>query len=214
MPVQEAGRAADRTGDRSTRSLLGALALTSTALVAAPTFAEPFQGPYVGVEAGVDHNHVRHPRDIDAHHGQTAIAGGAIAGYDYKLTPRIVVGAEAGVDFGVHDAVTGDVGGTPASIDPQREINVTGRVGFLINPKTLLYARGGYANVRLHTTIGQQAEAISRSSDVNGWTLGGGAERALTTNVSARVEYRYTELGQVHGRFDRQQALVGLAYHF
>ena len=197
-----------------TRSFVAALALASTALVAAPALAEPFQGPYVGFEAGVDHDHVDRARGIDAHHGQTAFAGGAIAGYDYKLTPRIVVGAEAGVDFGVHDAVMGNVGGTPASLDPQRQINVTGRAGYLINPKTLVYARGGYANVRVRTTIGQQAEAISRSSDLNGWTLGGGAERALTTNVSARVEYRYTELGQVHGRFDRQQVLVGLAYHF
>ncbi len=197
-----------------TRSFVAALALASTALVAAPAFAEPFQGPYIGVEAGVDHDHVGRFRGIDAHHGQTAFAGGVIAGYDYKLTPRIVVGAEAGVDFGVHDAVTGEVAGTPASIDPQRQINVTGRAGYLINPKTLVYARGGYANVRVHTTIGQQAEALSRSSDLNGWTLGGGAERALTTNVSARVEYRYTELGQVHGRFDRQQVLVGLAYRF
>ncbi|WP_019830939.1 outer membrane protein [Sphingomonas sp. PR090111-T3T-6A] len=198
-----------------TRSLVAAFALASTSLAAAPALAEPFQGPYVGVEAGLNHDSIGHANGVVVDHGKSAFAGGAIAGYDYKLAPRVVVGAEAGLDAGIHDAVRGDVDGTPASIDPQRQINVTARAGYLVNPRTLVYARAGYANVRVRTTtIGQQAEAISRSSDLNGWTLGGGTERALTSNVSARVEYRYTELGQVHGRFDRHQVLAGLAYHF
>lgn len=197
-----------------TRSLVAAFALASTSLAAAPVLAEPFQGPYVGVEAGLNHDSIGRANGVAVDHGKSAFAGGAIAGYDYKLTPRVVVGAEAGIDAGIHDAARGDVDGTPASIDPQRQINVTARAGYLVNPKTLVYARGGYTNVRVQTTIGQQAEAISRSSDLNGWTLGGGTERALTSNVSARVEYRYTELGQAHGRFDRHQVLVGVAYHF
>jgi outer membrane immunogenic protein len=198
-----------------TRSFVAAFALASTSLVAAPAFAAPFQGPYVGVEAGVNHDDIGRANGVAVDHGKSAFTGGAIAGYDYKLTPRVVIGAEASIDAGIHDAIHGDVDGTPASIDPQRQINVTGRAGYMVGKKTLVYARAGYANVRVRTTtIGQQAEAISRSSDLNGWTLGGGTERALTSNVSARVEYRYTDLGQVHGRFDRHQVLAGVAYHF
>jgi len=197
-----------------TRSLVAAFALASASFVAVPAFAAPFQGPYVGIEAGVDHDHAGRTRGIDAHRGQTAFSGGAIAGYDYKLTPRVVVGAEASADFGVHDAIAGTSAGDPASIDPQRQINVTARAGYLVTPKTLVYARAGVSDVRVHNTIGQQAEAISRTNDLIGWTVGGGGERALTSNVSARIEYRYTELGQSHGRFDRQQVLLGLAYHF
>ena len=39
-------------------------------------------------------------------------------------------------------------------------------------------------------------------------------ERALTDEISARLEYRYTDLGSDGGEFDQHQALVGISYNF
>jgi outer membrane immunogenic protein len=44
--------------------------------------------------------------------------------------------------------------------------------------------------------------------------VGGGVEQAITDNISARIEYRYSDLSDGDGKFDRHQALVGVAYRF
>jgi outer membrane immunogenic protein len=46
--------------------------------------------------------------------------------------------------------------------------------------------------------------------------VGGGVERKLLDNVSARVEYRYSDLGDNSdtGKFERHQVLAGIAYRF
>ncbi len=200
------------------RSIVAALTLASATALTAPAVAAPFDGPFVGVQAGLSRNSIGRagtglgPVDVD--HGRTSITGGVFAGFDYTIAPRVVLGAEASIGLSANDAVDGSAGAQSAVIDPKRQIDVTARAGYLVNPNTLVYLRGGYANQRMRTTIGARAEAISRSSDLNGWTLGAGTERKLTSTVSARVEYRYADLGEAHGRLDRHQVLVGLAYHF
>lgn len=200
------------------RSIVAALTLASATALATPALAAPFDGPFVGVQAGLSRNSIGRTGTglgtVDVDHGRTSFTGGVFAGYDYTIAPRVVLGAEAGIGLSANDAVDGSAGAQPAVIDPKRQIDVTARAGYLVNPNTLVYLRGGYANQRIRTTIGAKAEAISRSSDLNGWTLGAGTERKLTSTVSARVEYRYADLGESHGRLDRHQVLAGLAYHF
>jgi len=48
----------------------------------------------------------------------------------------------------------------------------------------------------------------------DGWSVGGGVERAITNRVSARVEYRYSDLDGNGAEFDRHQVLAGVAWHF
>ncbi len=200
------------------KGIVAALAFASTTALATPVFAAPFQGPFVGVQAGLSRDAVGRTGTqlgaVAVDHGRNSFAGGLFAGYDYSIAPRVVVGAEAGLSFGASDAIEGSAGSAPAVIDPKRQIDLSARAGYLIRQDTLVYVRGGYANVRARTTIGAKAEAISRSSDLQGWTLGAGTERSLTSTVSARVEYRYADLGEGNGRFDRHQVLIGLAYHF
>ncbi len=54
------------------------------------------------------------------------------------------------------------------------------------------------------------------SSTKTGWTAGLGLERAFTSNVTGRVEYRYTDLGNDPGgsRFTSNDLLVGVGLKF
>lgn len=197
---------------------LAAAAFAAGILAASPALAEPFQGPFVGIQAGANRDSAgtiatdRGRAAVDDH--RVSFTGGIYAGYDYKLTPRVVVGAEVGGNLTTGDTLDGGAPGQPVSIDPKRQIDLTARVGYLVTPKQLVYVRGGYTNVRVERSIGQTAALSTSSTNLDGWTLGAGTERYLLDNVSARVEYRYSDLSQGHGRYDRQQALFGVSYHF
>ena len=99
------------------------------------------------------------------------------------------------------------VGGDPG-------FDLTARAGYLVNDKTLVYLRGGYANTRVRATLASDTDVVTTSDNLDGWLVGGGVERALTDDISARLEYRYTDLGSDGGEFDQHQALVGISYNF
>lgn len=197
----------------NTKSLLSALSVASLVALSAPAFAEPFNGPYAGAQLGVTRDNVGRGTIGDLTRGdkQSSFTGGVFAGYDYKLAPRIVVGGEAGVNFTAGDNLHGVSGPDAVRIDPKRQIDLTARVGYLADPKTLLYVRGGYTNLRAGLTT---ADIDRGATNLDGWTVGAGAERYLTDHVSARVEYRYNDLGEGDGKYDRQQVLLGVAYRF
>jgi outer membrane immunogenic protein len=88
-----------------------------------------------------------------------------------------------------------------------------GRIGVLAAPQLLLYATGGLAvgqvktNSSLTTTVANNIPACvaanvglcMASSDTAtkvGWTVGGGAVWALTSNWSVKAEYLYVDLGR------------------
>jgi outer membrane immunogenic protein len=81
---------------------------------------------------------------------------------------------------------------------------VRGRVGYLINPTTLLYATGGlaYGGIKSGGTVTNTHTPATWSfggttTDV-GWTVGGGIE-GVVPNTSAwtwKVEYLYVDLGK------------------
>jgi outer membrane immunogenic protein len=186
--------------------ILAAASIFSTAAA----FAEPFQGPYAGIQAGWNHDRVRGAEtgigDVNVRDSRDSVVGGVFAGYNYKVTPHVVVGAEGSFDLGGSDRVRN----ATAVIDPNYSFDLSARAGYLVNPKTLVYVRGGYENMRARVSNG-----LANSHDTfDGWSIGGGVERAVFSNVTARIEYRYSDLGNNGHDFDRHQALVGVAYHF
>ncbi|WP_257555360.1 outer membrane protein [Sphingobium sp. CFD-2] len=70
------------------------------------------------------------------------------------------------------------------------------------------------SNARVRTTATVDSKRISSSDNLDGWMIGGGAERLITDHISARLEYRYSDLGEGPSKFDRHQILVGAAYRF
>jgi outer membrane immunogenic protein len=194
------------------------LALLSVAtLAAAPAQAETFNGPYVGVAAGWDRGEVSdriNGQPIDAEASRDALVLGGYAGYNYKATDKIVIGAEAAFTGTVDDRIRARSAGNALTIDPRYSFDLTARAGYLVSDKALVYVRGGYANQRVRTARETATGTLRDSDNLDGWLVGGGLEYALTEKVSARVEYRYSDFGKGGGDYERHQTLVGLTYNF
>ena len=184
---------------------------------AAPAHADTFDGPYVGVSAGWDRGEVSDRIEgtpIDAQASRDALVLGGYAGYNYKASDKIVIGAEAGFTGTVDDRIRTTSGGNGLTIDPRYSFDLTARAGYLVTDKALLYVRGGYANQRVRTSL-DTGNGISRNSDnLDGWLVGGGLEYAITEKISARVEYRYSDFGKNGGDYERHQTLFGVSYNF
>ena len=194
------------------------LATAIAASFATAASAAPFDGPYVGAQVGWQSEKMR---DVNSSFGTipvddkvNSVTGGVFAGYDKTVHDRFVLGAEGGLDFGSDDEVQNTVVGSNYSIDPKYSFDVTARAGYLVNRQTLLYVRGGYTNARVRTTITNAAGIQSESDNRDGWLAGGGVERQVGQNVSARVEYRYSKLSESDGNDQRHRVLAGLSYRF
>ena len=199
-------------------SALPPLAVVTALAIAAPAAAEPFKGPYVGAQAGMVHNKVG---TIDADVGSVTIndskdafTAGIFAGYNIQPIERIVVSPEAGFNIGTSDAMSLKGATTIGAINPRYAFDLGLRAGYLIDDSSLIYARGGYENLNA-TVHALDGKVPVRDRDTfDGWSIGGGYERVITGGISARVEYRYSDLGGSDGKFDRHQALLGVAYNF
>lgn len=185
---------------------------------AAAASAAPFDGPYVGAQVGWQSEKMR---DVKSSLGISpvddkvnSVTGGVFAGYDKTVNERFVVGAEAGLDFASDNEVQSNVAGSNYSVDPKYSFDVTARAGYLVNPQTLLYVRGGYTNARVRTTITNAAGIQSARNNRDGWLAGAGVERQVAQNVSARLEYRYSKLSEGDGKDQRSRVLAGLSYRF
>lgn len=201
-----------------TKFLVSTLALIAGLGAAGTASAQDFTGPSVGVQAGWNKSNVNNPKTdlgvapID--NSKDSFAAGAFLGYDYEIVPKIVIGAQADLNFATSDTISGTRGTTRVSIDPKRSIDLTARAGYVVTPSTLLYVRGGYTNARVRTSITTGTTTRSESESRDGWLVGGGVEQYLLPNVTARIEYRYSDLSDGKGKYDRHQVLAGVAYRF
>jgi outer membrane immunogenic protein len=188
------------------------------ASIASPALAAPFNGPYVGAQVGWQSEKTRDVKSsfgtIPVNDRKDSITGGVFVGYDKTINGRFVVGAEAGLDLASDDEVQASAAGTNYLVDPKYSFDVTARAGYLVNPKTLLYVRGGYTNARVRATVanGTAIESAGRSED--GWLAGAGVERQVAQNLTARLEYRYSKFGEGGGQDYRHRVLAGLSYRF
>lgn len=119
--------------------------------------------------------------------------GGLHAGFNLQ-NQTFVYGVEADIDFADLDGSgVGSLGG----VTHQTEINWIGslraRLGFAAD-RTLFYVTGGWAFGEVDVSLA--GTSVGSDSEVrHGWVLGGGVEQAVTNNVTARLEYRYVDLG-------------------
>jgi outer membrane immunogenic protein len=135
----------------------------------------------------------------------------------------------------------GVFGGGPNNSDTVKlgwDGSVRARLGYLVNPRWLVYATGGVAWQEIDTIsscgagsgfCGGGVTVSGTSSNVKtGWTVGGGVETALWSHWLARAEYRYADFGSVSNilppaaivgiistiKVKTNTALVGVAYKF
>lgn len=172
---------------------LAAAAAGATAFLAAPSLAaEPFNGPYVGIQGGWQKDNARlnettGPTTLSNRADKSKFTYGAQLGLDGRLGDNLVIGAEAflSADTGTVRLPTG------GDLKSSRSFGLLARAGVLATPMTLVYANGGWENGRFNYQLAG-AEAVQNA---NGWSLGAGIEQMLGENVSAKIEYRHTSFG-------------------
>lgn len=195
------------------------VATVLAAATAAPATAAEFNGPFVGAQVGWQSEKMK---NTDSSFGLTpvddtvnSVTGGIYVGYDKRVADRVVIGAEAGLDFASDDETQASVAGMTYSVDPKYSFDLTARAGYLVTPETMVYARGGYTNARVGTSVASLAGIQSDSDNQDGWLAGAGVERQIKDNISARLEYRYSRFSQdSDGKDNRNRVLAGLSYRF
>ncbi len=143
------------------------------------------------------------------------LGGGVYGGYNFQ-SGQIVYGVEADVGY------NGEESSPQADIDGEAGWNgsLRARVGYDMNP-FLIYGTAGLAlqdNELTNTVTG-----ASDSKTAVGYTVGAGAEAFVTDNITARVEYRYTDFGSdtydiggspVSSGYDDHSVKVGIGVKF
>ncbi|MGX8008882.1 outer membrane protein [Mesorhizobium sp. ORM8.1] len=151
-------------------------------------------GAYIGVNAGGGFGTFNlspsggGPGGFDL--SASGFLGGVQAGYNWQ-SGQFVYGVEA--DFQASD-VKADISLGGPSIDVKVDWfgTLRARIGYTPVDRFMVYATGGLAYG--HEKI--EAPGTSLSKTKAGWTVGGGAEYALTNNWSLKSEYLYTDLGK------------------
>lgn len=191
-----------------------------TFVVAMPAHAQ-FTGPriegrlaYESVEATIETGDPSATED-----SESAISYGGELGYDLQLGPA-VVGAYAGLEgsnLRTCDEVFGDDEGC---IGQGRNLYVGARAGVAVAPRVLLYAKAGYSNGSLDVSYSDGVNGVEVSDDFGGYHVGAGAEVALVSGIYGRLEYVYTDYGELEfeterlGELTRGQAMVGVGLRF
>jgi len=147
----------------------------------------------------------------------TGFRSSAFAGYNWQFAPRWVAGIEGEVGFADETSKLAGFSFSPGTFQTTEspdslavhldwDGSLRGRLGFLLNPATLVYAAAGPAWQHFDVTStcagpncqtgGQFTPAIvSNSTTKAGWTAGGGIEAAVGGPWLVRAEYRYADLG-------------------
>jgi outer membrane immunogenic protein len=152
----------------------------------APAFS--WTGAYIGIQGGYDWN-----RSV-ADSGDTASIDGGIAGiyggYNWQTPTNWVFGVDASINYDwARGPVVGAPGGTFGEVDWKGFIR--GRLGYAFD-RFLIYGTAGGAVAPLQSV----GTVTSDKQTKLGWTVGAGAEMAVTDNVVVRLDYSYADFGR------------------
>ncbi|WP_105385777.1 outer membrane protein [Neorhizobium alkalisoli] len=178
------------------------------AAVEEPAPVATWEGFYLGGYGSYDWGRFGGTGDRDG-----AFGGGAYTGYNWQ-SGQIVYGVEADVGY------NGEKNTTIEGFEGKAGWNgsVRARVGYDLNP-FLIYGTGGVA---LQDNELSDATSSENKTSV-GYTVGAGAEALITNNITARVEYRYTDFaaerygldsGSVSKGYDDHSVKVGIGVKF
>ncbi|MGQ3676398.1 outer membrane protein [Xanthobacter sp. TB0139] len=126
-------------------------------------------------------------------------AGGQI-GYNYQLANNVVIGLETDLQWSDIEAKYSEnwIGGDTASVKLDYFGTIRARLGYAFD-RFMPYITGGaaYGKAKFNTTT--FPNVLDSSSTRWGWTIGGGAEYAITNNWTFKAEYLYVDLGTAAG---------------
>jgi outer membrane immunogenic protein len=188
--------------------------------LATPALAQngDFSGPRLEALAGYDN--LQDGGDGDSE-GREGFTYGALLGYDFQRGNIVY-----GIDGEITDATTKSrsynevAAGDRFSVEAGRDLYVGGRLGYVISPAAMIYAKGGYTNARVESryqpNTGADSELVDKA-DLDGFRLGAGLEYKLTPTAFVKGEYRYSHYGEIEGYnidLDRHQLMAGLGIRF
>jgi outer membrane immunogenic protein len=170
--------------------------------------AATWQGFYLGATGSYDWG-----RFGGGDYNAKGAGGGAYTGFNWQ-SGQVVYGIEADVGYNGQDSTTSGGYRGEAGWDG----SVRGRVGYDLNP-FLIY---GTAGVALQNNELKDATSSDDKTAV-GYTVGVGAEAFVTSNITTRIEYRYTDFaakdysldsGNVSKGFDDHSVKLGIGVKF
>ena len=137
------------------------------------------------------------------------LAGGQI-GHNWR-SQRWIYGLEADFQWTGQDGDISGCGGlrcATLSYDLDWFGTVRGRLGYLLEPRALVYVTGGLAYGHVSTDLSISASPVAGSFNITGpagsdsatkagWVIGGGLEWALDRKWTLRAEYLYMDLGTI-----------------
>ncbi len=145
---------------------------------------------------------------------------GVIAGVTVGANTQIdsvVLGVEGDLGWSGQSGDATCAGGGTCSADFDWVGSARARIGYAIDP-VLIYGTGGIAFARANTSVSPIAAGTtgSNSDTYLGWTVGAGVEAALTEQVSAKLEYGYSDFGSrtaAAGTLDATATSTSLTSH-
>ncbi|MFK0204388.1 outer membrane protein [Agrobacterium sp. NPDC090283] len=149
-----------------------------------PAPVKDWSGAYLG--GTVNYDWGRFSSSNDGRDAKGA-GGGLYGGYNWQ-NGQLVYGAEADVNLGDERGSAGTVAGR--AFEGKQGVNgsLRGRVGYDMNP-FLLYGTAGLA-----VSDNKVRDGVDKdSATALGYTVGAGVEAMVTDNITARLEYRYSD---------------------
>lgn len=166
-----------------------------------------WQGFYVGASVGYGSGTSEQTYDRNDNHGLASTSPGGMigsvtVGYNMMWSPAILLGVEADLglmNVSADDKVVYDGHVYKTSFGPWWS-TVRGRIGYLYG-NTLLYGTGGLAMMAVdEVSIGNTPGETATNKDTRaGWVIGAGVEHAITSNMSAKLEYLHMDFGTYEG---------------
>ena len=171
-----------------------------------PVASGNWAGAYAGGTASWQRGDFQRQGDAKAN----GMGGGIYGGYNMQ-SGQMVYGGEADVNYsGVDNTANGFTAKQGANG------SIRGRVGVDLNP-VLVYGTAGVAASSVKVNNGGAKD----DATLLGWTAGAGAEAFVTDNITARVEYRYSDYGKkdfkgagVRSGFEDHSVRVGMGVKF
>lgn len=168
------------------------LAIMGSSAASAQDATSAFTGMHAGAGVGmVTHafeieetvNGVDRTRDSS----RSGVGGTVFVGHDIRIGRRLVLGAQAAVDFGGR-SVTERSAFYSYTIDPKIGFGVTARLGYAASSRLLLYAGAGLGGQNYDQRVTGAAAVNPDLDHVRSVLVRGGAEYTLARRVSARLE--------------------------
>jgi outer membrane immunogenic protein len=135
-----------------------------------------------------------------------AVSFGGEAGYDFKVSDKVTFGPYGVIDFsGVKACDVGDC------LKVKHTYGVGGRVGYGVGDAGVIYAKVGYANIKLKANVGPVVDSTSKGG-VQGAL---GYEGGLGKSAFWMLEANYADFGSIGGiNFQRRHVAAGVGFRF